>query len=592
MFTVLLYHQKDWKALERYQFVFSNYQLDHQIACCEWQDGLGAEAVVEKINFLTRNHYEWKLLIYGGQMPDSLENCADIEDPELRSLIRIYAGKEPARAFPAGSKGRMCQAVEGFLPIHIWYVRFRKKQDYEEQGYVLSAARSLQSVDPERNFGTAFRMLWFEVDKSSQMQEKFDLFRLVCGLLVLAINTIPGPCLECGYMYQLEVNMDRRAFARYVMRLKAHLHHIREQATTATQDLEADYLRQVAYPELCLARPNLNQKRQELEGGGKWVQISHQDLSKLSALEVKLQENRRWVRSRLYFPKGILKQELGKIQDQIDRAPGPSGLLNDAAKDRADRERQAIIDKMRLRQEDEVLWEIFPEKLEKCEEQLRETEEHWHWGREKLLVCIVLGLIEAALLSPLVSYLFPNLVNNGWLSFLGTVCLFSLALWVTFHIRAKLEFHAAIRDYYNLFSKQIQEVQEAGIQYMGDIVELIGQYQYVLRLQAEDRQRRESFLHRKELLERHQWVRESAEMTCRQLEGLLGDEEKMPEEHARPWVDFSANPREIEYYWVPHRRKKCMAELNYTGDFVNVFFDFISGITLKKTLRENENKGG
>ena len=592
MFTVLLYHKTDWEALQRYQFVFSNYQLDHQVACCEWQDGLGAAAVVEKINFLTRNRYEWKLLIYGGQISGSLEDCIGIKDPELIRLIEIYAGKEPSRSFPAASGEKLCQPVEGFLPIHIWYVGYREKRDYEAQSYGYSAAQPLQDVDPERRFGITFRMLWFEVDRSTQMQEKYDFFRLVCGLLVLAINSIPGPYLECGYLYQLDVDMDRRAFAEYVMRLKTHLHYIKEQAMTATQDLEADYLRQMAYPGLYLNKPNLDQKRRELDGDGQWTKITQQDLSNISSLEVKLQGNRRWIRSRLYFPKGILKQELGRMQDQMDKASGISGLLNDAARDRADREQQAIIDKMRLRQEDEILWEKFPENLEKSEEQLREVKEHWHWGREKFVACGVLGFIEAVLLSPLVHHLFQKLVNNVWILLLGTMFIFPLLLWGLFNMITKYKFHKAIEEYHSLLDKRIRKVQEAGIRYMGDIVDMIGQYQYVLRLKTEDKQYQDLLRYRKELLERHQWLRESAETTCRQLESLLGDEEKTPEEHARPWVDFSANPREVEYYWVPHRRKKSMAELNHAGDSVNVFFNFISGITLKKTLQQNENKDG
>lgn len=587
MFTVLLFHTSDWEILQRYQFVFSNFQMDQQIVCCEWPDGTNVTTVVEKLDFLTRDHYEWKLLIYGGQLQDGWEDCTQAMRPEEVNLVRIYAGKEPIPGNNAAPQKSSPQSVKGFLPIHIWYVGYREKQDY-----IYSADCSLQEVDLERCLGATFRVLWFAVDMSSQMQEKYDLFRLVCGLLVLAINSIPGPYLECGYLYQLDVNMERRPFAEYVMRLKTHLDCIREQAMTAAQDLEEDYLRQTAYPELCLVKTDLNQKRRELDGDGEWAKITYQDLFNASSLEAKLQGNRCWVRSRMYFPKGILKQELGRMQEQIDGAPGASALLNDAARDRADRELQAVIGGMQLRQEDENQWEAFPNMIEKKENELREAKEHWQWGSEKYMACVMLGVVESVLLTPLIYELLKSQIKSEWLLLLGTATVFSLALLAAFHIRTGLEFFGAISDYHYLLAKRLQRVQEEGIRYMGDIVDMIGKYQYVIRLKTEDNHRQDQLRRRKELLEQHQWVRESAETTCRQLESLLGDEEKMLEQVARPWVDFSANPREVEYYWVPHRRKKNMAELNHTGDFVNVFFDFISGIVLRKTSRQNENRGG
>lgn len=586
MFTVLLYHKSDWEALQRYQFVVSNFQMDQQIACCEWPDNAKVATVVEKLDFLTKDHYEWKLLIYGGQMQDNWEDCATKINSEMASLIRIYAGKEQTAGDEVDLKNKPPQPVKGFLPVHIWCVGYQEKKNY-----IRSAAYPPQEVDLERRFGTTFRMLWFEVDKSSQMQEKYDFFRLMCGLLVLAINNIPSPYLECGYLYWLDVNMDRRPFAEYVVRLKNHLDGIREQAMMAIQDLEKDYLRQTAYPELNLIKTDLNQKRMELDGGGEWVKITPQDLSDASSLETKLQENRRWIRSRLYFPKGILKQELGRIQDQIDKAPGASALLNDAARDRADREQQAVIGRMQLRQEEE-LWESFPDKMEECEDKLRKAREHWNWGHEKYVACAVLGVVEAILLAPLIYKLLNPLIKSWWVFLLCAAAVFFLALLVSFHIRTAVEFFGAIKDYHNLLNKRVQRVQEKGIRYMDDVVNMIGQYQYVLRLKRDDSQRRDLLRRRKELLERHQWVRESAEATSRQLESLLGDEEKTLEQIVRPWVDFSANPREVEYYWVPHRRKKNMAKLNCTGDTVNVFFDFISGITLRKTPRQNKNRDG
>lgn len=584
MFTVLLFRKPDWEALQRYSFVFSNFQMDQQVVFCEWPEKAGVEAIVEELDFLTRDHYEWKLLIYGGKMRDGQEDCAQIMGRDMFRLVRIYAGKE---RLDEGSLGEETpRSVKGFLPVHIWYIGYREKQDCEKWDYVRGAACPSQEVDTERELGASFRMLWFEVDESSQMQEKYDLFRLSCGLLVLAINNIPGPYLECGYLYQLDVKMERRPFAGYVMRLKAHLDCIREQAMAAAQDLAADYLRQTAYPEIRLAKTDLNQKRKKLDGDGKWIKITYKDLSNASSLEAKLQGNRRWVRSRLYFPKGILKQELGRMQDQIDKAPGASALLNSAARDRADREQQAVIDRMQLRREEENLWKTFPGELEKREDKLRETQEHWRWGREKYAACAVLGTVESVLLAPLLFELLSFLGKSEWLVLLVAAVAFSLLLLAHFHIRTRLEFSESIRDYHHLLDKRLQRVQENGIRYMNDIVDMTGEYQYVLRLKTEDRLRRDLLRRRKELLERHQWVRESAEVTSRQLESLLGNEEKILEQTARPWVDFSVDPREVEYYWVPHRRKKNMAELNCTGDFVNVFFDFISGITLRKTLRK------
>ena len=122
---------------------------------------------------------------------------------------------------------------------------------------------------------------------------------------------------------------------------------------------------------------------------------------------------------------------------------------------------------------------------------------------------------------------------------------------------------------------------------MEEIVDLIARYQYAVRLKKDDFNRLSFFELRKKILSRHDCIRENGESLCRQLELLLGEDERaisfsIPE----VFIDFTVDPKEVEYYWVPHRRSRNMADLNRSGYQINVFFGFISEIILKKTPEE------
>lgn len=565
MLTVILFHESERERLMKYQFIFVNFQADHQIALCEWTDGMKEEDAYQELDSLTAEHHEWKLLIFGGRLPEGRNLSAD-QFGGFKNLLKIYTGSY--------TKHR----VDGFLPVSTWFVGYQEKQTG-----MRSSAAAFKTVDKSRELGSTFRAIWFEVNNSSKMQEQFDLFRMACGILVLALNDIPSYFLECGYLYQMDLVIQRADFARYVVSLREQLRQISDLTQTAHRELEEDYQNQSIYPDADLKKSALLQSRRKLVGSVAREEITVEDLSNGFSLENKLDINRKWLRSQLYFPKGVLQQELGKVQASVDAAPGAEYRLNEAAKDRVERELLSTLEKMRTQRKKQSQQNQTLKKIGEMEKDLLLKKERWRWGGEKWIVLAVLSAAEILLLLPFCFALFSSAFSIvlGVHSLLtGVPACFCALFWGI----SRLEFWGAANGYEKLLKQDIDGKQEERLRYMEETMDLIAQYQYGIRLQKKEQGRLAVLEQRKKTLLRHMDVLENGQSICRQLSVLLGEEEMaVPPAVRQPDIDFLANPNEVEYYWVPYRHSKNMADLNRSGHLVNAFFSFVSEITLRKT---------
>lgn len=575
MLTVILFRESNKDLLLKYQFIFVNFQAEHQIALCEWGSGMKEGDVYQKLDSLTSEHHEWKLLIFGGALPmvqGGDLSVADLDD--FGQLLEIYTGGQ-------GARGK--HTVGGFLPVAVWFIGFREKQIGMRSG-----ANAFITVDRGRELGSTFRVIWFEVDRSSKMQEQFDLFRMTCGILALALNDIPSYYLECGYLYQMDVAVQRSDFAKYVVILQEQLRQISELLQTAQKDLEKDYQTQAAYPQATLKKSSLTQNHQKLVGNVAREKIAARDLAEGFSLESKLDTNRRWLRAQLYFPKGILQQELEKMQAGVDAAPGASYRLNEAAKDRVERERQSTLEKMRTQRKKKSQLNQTLKKVKAIEQDMLMKKERWQWGGEKWVVLAVLSAAEILLLLPFCLVFSSSVPIWLWISLLlaGVPVCFCGVFWLS----AILEFNGAAHSYENMLKRDIDGVQREQLRYMEDTMNLIAEYQYGVRLQKENLGRLAALEQRKKTLRRHSGVLENGKLVCQQLSVLLGEEEmKTPQSIRCPSIDFTDNPNEVAYYWVPYRRSMNMAILNESGHMVNTFFNFVSNITLRKTPNVDES---
>lgn len=586
MLTVILFHELNKELLLKYQFIFVNFQADHQIALCEWGDGMKEEDVYQRLDSLTSEHHEWKLLIFGGRLPaggprsrNGDLSAADL--PDYRRLLEIYTDS------PRKSRAR--HTVKGFLPVAVWFVGFQEKRIWMRSG-----ASAFRTVDRAREFGSTFRAIWFEVDNSSKMQAQFDLFRMTCGILVLALNDIPSYYLEFGYLYQMDVTVHRSDFAEYVVLLQEQLRQIGDLIRSAQKDLEKDYQTQAAYPGAALKKSSLTQNRQKLVGNVAREKIAARDLAEGFSLENKLDTNRRWLRAQLYFPKGILQQELEKMQAGVDAAPGAGYRLNEAARDRVEREQQSALDKLRTQRKKKSRLNQTLNKVKVLERDMLLKKERWQWGGEKWVVLAALSAAEILLLLP---FCLTALYTNHFPDWQRGLLLFLLLAGVPacfcglFCLISRLDFISAAGSYEGMLKRDIDGVQKEQLRYMEDTMNLIAEYQYGVRLQKEDLGRLAALEQRKKTLRRHSGTLENGRFVCQQLSVLLGEEElKPPQSVSCPSIDFTDDPNEVEYYWVPYRHSMNMANLNESGHMVNTFFSFVSKITLRKTPYADEGR--
>lgn len=576
MLTVILFPESERDYVLKYQFVFVNFQMDKRIVLCEWKKGMTHQDILGELDSLTAECREWKLMIFGGALPEYIAPntyfCGPFED-----LLSVYTST---------CGGGVRHTVSGFLPSTVWYLGYREKRLRRRDGSTF-----FEQVDVDRRFGGNFRVIWFEVDTSSNMQHCFDQFRIACGLLVLAINDIPTYFLECGYSYQLDIGIARKDFAEYIACLRAQMEQIKKLTLEAYKDLENDYRNQSKYPYVTLKKSSFKDKRTLMDGDIKLKKLKWSNLLKALELESVLDANRKWIRSRRYFPKGILKLELAKVQYNIDATERVKCCLNDAAKDQLEQELLFALDKLQRQQKKRIAQRQIMSELKVAEKRLMQARARWQWGNEKKLLWLVLAIVEMLLFSPFsIRLLFfvelPLLVTVP-LAVVGSTALCYGCCALLFGLAARFEFFVTKQNYEKILREGIEQTQEERLQYMEETVDLVAQYQYAIHLKKGDQDQLERLEQRKKTLARHTHIRGNGESICRQMEILLGEDERvLLPGNSHLSVDFTKDPNEVEYYWIPYRYSKSMAELNKSGHLVNVFFRFISEISLKKTPGE------
>lgn len=570
MLTVILFFETERELLLKYEFVFVNFQTNHQIALCEWKSEMKEKDVYQKLDSLTSEHNEWKLLIFGGKMPLPGRDLSAARFDRFYQLLKVYTGAQGSQHI---------HTVKGFLPAAVWDIGYQEKRIR-----IRSGASAFKTVDSSREFGSSFRAIWFEVDFTSNMQRQFDLFRMTCGILVLALNDIPSYYLECGFLYQMDIVVRRSDFAKYVVLLREQFRQIREFAQTAYQQLELDYQTRSAYLKANLKKSNLTQNRQKLAGSVPRKKISADDIVRGVSLEKKLDINRRWLRSQLYFPKGVLRQELEKMQAGVDAAPGAGYRLNEAAWDRVEREQQSILEKMRTEKKIRSKLNETLKEIEAVEKDMLLKKERWQWGGEKWVVLAALSAAEIIMLLPFCLVVSLPFGMPAWLGCLIVLAAAPAGFCGMFLISEKLDSASSAGRYEKILNADIEHSQGDRLRYMEETMNLIAEYQYGIRLKKEDLEHLAVLEQRKKTLGRHMSVLENGEAVCRQLVVLLGEEEmKTTPSVSRPSINFMDDPNEVEYYWMPYRNSTSMAEINGSGDMVNAFFNFVSKVTLRKT---------
>lgn len=144
MLTVILFPESEREYVLKFQFIFVNFQMNKQIALCEWKDGMEPKDIFGELDSLTSESHEWKLLIFSGEVPDPITSGTHFIEP-IEILLSVYTGAQSGRAH---------HIVRGFLPAAVWCVGYREKRLRQRRD-----AASFEYVDENRRFGSGFRLI-------------------------------------------------------------------------------------------------------------------------------------------------------------------------------------------------------------------------------------------------------------------------------------------------------------------------------------------------------------------------------------------------------------------------------------------------
>lgn len=605
MYTVILYLKEEETPVEKYRFLFYSLQEDNQLYLCPWKRGANGayeetRHILNVLNEITQSHQEWKLILYGG-MAKVTESYLREEMPgEVRTLLQLYSGIR-------SESGMM---IMGSFPEYVYYVVGSHVQ------YSIARKESeLFTIDREGSLGKRFRMFRFWVDASCERSRLFDLFRLNCALLALAVNEIPSSITEYGYLYHLDLEIDPDLFGKYVLEQEQTVDKMREYLESESARLQNQRNMGEGYPSEISFKNQLKKCSDSLAKGGSIIKLKWKDLSRITILNEKLDKNMKWVRSRLFFPKGILREEASRMQQMVESEQGAGDFLSEAGWDKIKREMDDRLEKICTTKTIQLEQERFIDEFKKKEETVRQCARKKMTPGIKTAACFVLTMTQMILITPFVFYSWAegsgggtenliyeimNQVNKGtgvlergiagWLLTGFIILLLCMAL-VFFIVQALGTGYECgiLHNYHNHIFNGINKKQRQKTLYYENVINLLAEYQYYIRLLREQKEREEKWEEERKRLSRHRSAWKQSYAVCQQLKTFL-NEETYVSNLTQSSFAIQEEPGQIEYYWAPFKDGKGMAELNRSGSYLRVLFGFVTRIQIRKQYAERQER--
>lgn len=582
MYTVILYRNADQISIEKYKFMFGSFQEEQKIALVQWKT---VNQVICELNLLTEMHHEWKLIIFDGKRAlEQKSSCLNM-DPEISNIIVKYTDMYDSSS----------PQIKGYRPMHVWYVAYREKGMR-----MADIPARLQHIDEGRRFGERFRMFWMELDCSCGMNLQYDLFRLNCVVLTLAINDIPMQMLECGFLYELAVEIDRDLFAEYVLRQEECLNRIELLLERETELLYGKKSVGENFPDVEVKVSVLEKCKEKIERDQEVETISISDLNNYPELKRKLDYNRNVVKGLLYFPKGVLKEAAVLIENWVNEKAKVGAFLNEAGLDRLNREKWDAFEQMCLLKPEQVHQKEVEDSLREAQEYLLQKSEKKLGLPMTLAVIIALTLVEFIILLPFLYYsLYPTgnnsvIVNamvwlSGWAASKGALVIIILLL---IFIEISFFYFVSIRlddmDAVHSYKRHLKRVMlNDKLKYMEKMLGWISEYQFCIQLEDEQIRLQKDWELNRGKLNRHRAVWKNAGIVCQQLKHLIPDEAQSVCYPEVPEIEFGKEPQEIEYYSALYKSYYKEVELNRSGYYVRVIFDFVKRIVIMKTIQDH-----
>ncbi len=601
MYTVILYLKEEETPVEKYRFLFYSLQEDNQLYLCPWKRGANgayeeARHILNVLNEITQSHQEWKLILYGGMAKVTESYLREEMPEEVRTLIQLYSG----------IRSESGMTIMGSFPEYVYYVvgsfvQFPTARKDSE----------LFTIDREGSLGKRFRMFRFRVDASCEKNRLFDLFRLNCALLALAVNEIPSAVTEYGYLYHLDLEIDQDLFGKYMMEQDRIIDEMRKYLEFEADRLQNQKNMGDGYPPEISFKDNLKRCNDSLEKGGSITKLRRKDLRRMAGLNEKLDKNMKWVRSRLSFPKGVLRKEASKMQEMVENEPGAGDFLSEAGRDKIEREIDDKLERICRTKTIQLSQGKFLDDFRRKDEIIRQCARKKMTPGIKAMTCLILTVMQMIMIMPFILYSWKegkegrteNLIYKimdqvnkgtgilqngitGWLTagfFFFLLCI-TLVFAVVLVLGTWYEWNI-LRNYHNHIFNGISKKQRQKAAYFEKIINLLAEYQYYIRLLREQRQREEKWEEDRRRLSRHRSTWKQSHAVCQQLRTFLDEREAFAELPASA-VGIHGEPRQTEYYWIPFKDNKGMAELNRSGSYLKVLFYFVTRIQIRKQYAE------
>lgn len=581
MFTIILFRKEDIKFLEQYKFIFLTSKIKGKISLCFWDKVVSGdyenslEEVIDELNILSRDHKEWKLVIYGGESKDG-----KIDDT-MSVLIETFS-----RSFDY--REDKVYDVQGDFPAQLLYI-----QDREGQYETLKTGANYHFKYAEDMFGPNFRMFTFEKESENGKKKNYNEFRLCCMILTLALGQIPYSYLAAGYVYVLDIEINWELFVKYVMLLDGRLGRIRQKMAEEWENLKIRRKSVTGFPNPPKPKIEIGDINRNLLNDTEGARIlTFREMKEDNNIELILNGNREYLHSQMFYPKGILHEECRKLQRRVEGLKRAENFLDEAGCELLEKKIHENMNEMCRKKDEQLKQQEFMDNILIGEQLINNQSMRMMKKRERRIVLTVLGIYELFILEPFILHYYT--VNQAPSVQAALACLLaallSFALIFSGYSAYLYIWHRKSWGFYkkNIFDR-LSEYKKNKKKYLEEILNLLMDFRYLDGLRTEQKQILGQWTADRKTLGWHYLMLEKGMDNLSSFMQLLGEEEKreyMCREILN--IDFTIEPREEDYYRVPFQKETYDAELNYTGQTIETAFEFITRILIRKAVCSDE----
>lgn len=582
MFTIILFRKEDIKFLEQYKFIFLTSKIKGKISLCFWDKVVSGdyenslEEVIDELNILSRDHKEWKLVIYDGESKDG--KIDDIMSVLIETFSRSFDYREDK-----------VYDVQGDFPAQLLYI-----QDRERQYETLKTGANHHFKHAEDMFGPNFRMFTFEKESENGKKKNYNEFRLCCMILTLALGQIPYSYLAAGYVYVLDIEINWEFFVKYVMLLDGRLGRIRQKMAEEWENLKIRRKSVTGFPNPPKPKIEIGDINRNLLNDSEGARIlTFREMKEDNNIELILNGNREYLHSQMFYPKGILHEECRKLQRRVEGLKRAENFLDEAGCELLEKKIHENMNEMCRKKDEQLKQQEFMDNILIGEQLINHQSVRMMKKRERRIVLTVLGIYELFILEPFILHYYT--VNQGASSVQAAfacllAALLSFVLIFSGYSAYLYIWHRKSWGFYkkNIFDR-LSEYKKNKKIYLEEILNLLMDFRYLDGLRTEQKQILGQWTADRKTLGWHYLMLEKGMDNLNTFMQLLGEEEKreyMCKEILN--IDFTMEPREEDYYRVPFQKETYDAELNYTGQTIETAFEFITRILIRKAVCSDE----